>query len=63
MLVVREFLQRAEDDVLEHVLTQRELESLRFGYRERVTDMQLPHIGELPRVLPAIFAGAAGRAA
>jgi 2,4-dienoyl-CoA reductase-like NADH-dependent reductase (Old Yellow Enzyme family) len=59
---VREFLTRAEDEVLEHVLSQRELESLRFGYRERVTDAHLPHIKELPQVLPTIFAEAAARA-
>jgi len=59
---VREFLQTAEDDVLDHVLNQRELEALRFGYRERVTDTQLPHIRELPQVLPPIFADAAARA-
>jgi 2,4-dienoyl-CoA reductase-like NADH-dependent reductase (Old Yellow Enzyme family) len=59
---VREFLQTAEDEVLEHVLNERELESLRFGYRERVTDTHLPHIKELPQVLPAIFADAAARA-
>jgi len=59
---VREFLQTAEDEVLEHVLNERELEALRFGYRERVTDTQLPHIKELPEVLPAIFADAAARA-
>ena len=59
---VREFLQNAEDEVLEHVLNERELESLRFGYRERVTDTHLPHIKILPEVLPAIFADAAERA-
>jgi dimethylglycine catabolism A len=59
---VREFLRTAEDDVLDHVLNERELEALRFGYRERVTDMHLPHIKELPQVLPAIFAEAAARA-
>ena len=48
--------------MLEHVLDERELESLRFGYRERVTDTHLPHISELPQVLPGIFADAAGRA-
>src|SRR5581483_9881426 len=32
------------------------------GYRERVTDLHLPHIRELPRVLPDLFAGAAERA-
>lgn len=59
---VREFLIRAEDEVIEHVLTQRELESLRFGYRERVTDTQLDHVRQLPEVLPEIFAAAATRA-
>jgi 2,4-dienoyl-CoA reductase-like NADH-dependent reductase (Old Yellow Enzyme family) len=59
---VREFLQQAEDEVREHVLSARELESLRFGYRERVTDTHLSHIKELPQVLPAIFADAAARA-
>jgi 2,4-dienoyl-CoA reductase-like NADH-dependent reductase (Old Yellow Enzyme family) len=59
---VREFLKHAEDEVLEHVLSERELESLRFGYRERVTDTHLPHIKELPQVLPGIFAAAAARA-
>ncbi len=59
---VREFLNAAPDDVLERVLDERELESLRFGYREHVTDMHLPHIRELPQVLPNIFADAARRA-
>src|SRR5438876_4415953 len=59
---VREFLQSAGDETIEHVLSARELESLRFGYRERVTDTHLPHIRELPGVLPAIFAEAARRA-
>ncbi|HYX29304.1 MAG TPA: NADH:flavin oxidoreductase [Pyrinomonadaceae bacterium] len=59
---VRAFLAGAETDVIEHVLDDRELESLRFGYRERVTDTQLAHIKELPQVLPKIFADAAARA-
>jgi 2,4-dienoyl-CoA reductase-like NADH-dependent reductase (Old Yellow Enzyme family) len=58
----REFLKQASDDVLDNVLDARELESLRFGYRERVTDTHLPHINELPQVLPGIFAEAAQRA-
>src|SRR4030095_11266915 len=49
-------------ELLERVLNERELESLRYGYRERVTDVDLPHIRDLPRVLPGIFAEAAGRA-
>jgi 2,4-dienoyl-CoA reductase-like NADH-dependent reductase (Old Yellow Enzyme family) len=59
---VREFLKQASDEVLDNVLDARELESLRFGYRERVTDTHLPHIIELPQVLPGIFADAAQRA-
>lgn len=55
------FLENAPEEVLERVLSARELESLRFGYRERVTDMHLPHVRELPRVLPDIFAAAARR--
>ena len=58
----REFLKQASDDVLDNVLDERELESLRFGYRERVTDTHLPHIKQLPQVLPGIFADAAQRA-
>ncbi len=46
----------------ETVLTARELEDLERGYRERVTDTQLPHIRELPEVLPPLFAAAAARA-
>ncbi|HEX3253782.1 MAG TPA: NADH:flavin oxidoreductase [Pyrinomonadaceae bacterium] len=59
---VREFLQNANDEVVAAVLNPRELEALQFGYRERVTDMHLQHIRELPRELPAIFAAAAERA-
>jgi len=33
-----------------------------FGLRERVTDVELPHIRELPQTLPPIFAAAARRA-
>jgi len=59
---VRSFLKDAPDQVVERVLNERELESLRFGYRERVTDTHLPHVRELPQVLPPIFAEAARRA-
>ena len=58
----REFLTQASDAVLDNVLDARELESLRFGYRERVTDTHLAHVKELPQVLPGIFADAAQRA-
>src|SRR5205085_1076844 len=38
---IREFLFNAEDELIEQVLDARELEALRFGYRERVNDTQL----------------------
>lgn len=59
---VRSALAEMDDAALAAVLDERELESLRFGYRERVGDMHLPHIRELPEVLPGLFAGAAARA-
>jgi len=59
---VRSFLETAEDALLESVLSPRELEALKFGYRERVTDTQLDHIKRLPQELPEIFAAAAERA-
>ena len=59
---VREFLKSSSDGLLDQVLSSRELEALRFGYRERVTDTDLNHIRELPRELPGIFSAAADRA-
>ncbi|MFL6273594.1 MAG: NADH:flavin oxidoreductase [Blastocatellia bacterium] len=59
---IRRLLIDAPDELIEQVLDERELESLRYGYRERVTDMDLPHIRKLPDVLPDIFAAAAIRA-
>jgi dimethylglycine catabolism A len=59
---VRTFLTTASEEVIERVLDERELESYRFGYRERVTDTDLQHVKELPQVLPDIFADAAMRA-
>jgi 2,4-dienoyl-CoA reductase-like NADH-dependent reductase (Old Yellow Enzyme family) len=59
---LRGFLQNASDEVIEAVLRPRELEALRFGYRERVTDTHLKHIRDLPGELPGIFAAAASRA-
>src|SRR6266700_3452825 len=59
---VRAFLKDASAGMIERILDERELESLRFGYRERVTDTELAHIRELPRVLPGNFADAAERA-
>jgi 2,4-dienoyl-CoA reductase-like NADH-dependent reductase (Old Yellow Enzyme family) len=50
------------EDELADVLSRREREDLERGYRERVTDTDLPHIKELPRMLPGLFADAADRA-
>lgn len=43
-------------------LDPREQEALFRGYRERVTDLHLPHVRDLPEVLPGLFAAAARRA-
>ncbi|MCE9574222.1 MAG: NADH:flavin oxidoreductase [Deltaproteobacteria bacterium] len=59
---VRAALARLDDAALREVLSHREVEDLDFGYRERVTDTHLPHIRELPQVLPGLFADAADRA-
>ena len=59
---VRGRLAGAERPLIEAVLTPREMESLDYGYRERVDDVHLPHIRDLPRVLPGLFAEAARRA-
>ena len=55
-------LKCAPEDFLDRVMDERELESLRYGYRERVTDMHLAHVRDLPEALPEIFASAARRA-
>jgi 2,4-dienoyl-CoA reductase-like NADH-dependent reductase (Old Yellow Enzyme family) len=59
---IRESLVRLAESDWPRYLDQRELENLQFGDRERVTDIWLPHIRELPQVLPGLFAGAARRA-
>ena len=59
---VRERLLRLTDDELREVLDDREWESLQFGLRERVTDLHLPHVRDLPRTLPPLFVAAAARA-
>jgi 2,4-dienoyl-CoA reductase-like NADH-dependent reductase (Old Yellow Enzyme family) len=59
---VRAGLAEADRALVAAVLTARELESLDYGYRERVGDLHLPHVRALPRVLPGLFAEAARRA-
>ena len=59
---VRAHLASLPDSELGKVLDARELESLRMGYRERVTDMYLSHVRDLPKIMPDLFAQAARRA-
>lgn len=59
---VRSALAAQTPEQLQSILTPRELDSLRNGARERVTDTHLDHIRDLPRVLPELFAAAARRA-
>jgi len=59
---VRARLAAMNDEDIACVLTPREFESYQFGDRERVTDTHLPHIRDLPLVLPGLFADAAARA-
>jgi len=61
-LTIRAKLSQLSDDELESVLSPTELEALRFGYRERVTDMHIPAIAQLPQTLPGQFAQAGVRA-
>jgi dimethylglycine catabolism A len=59
---VRRTLAELDDPGLDRVLSAAELEALRFGARERVTDMELESIRLLPQQLPEVFAAAARRA-
>lgn len=60
---LREALVAMDDAALERLLPARQLEALRFGLRERVTDTHLPHVASLPQTLPPLFAAAARRCA
>jgi dimethylglycine catabolism A len=59
---LREALARMPRARLAQVLSERELEALDYGQRERVTDVELPQIRDLPFELPELFARAAARA-
>jgi len=59
---LRAALAAMPDAELESILDEREIEALRRGYRERVTDTDMPHIRDLPLQLPPLFAAAARRA-
>ena len=59
---VRERLHELDPEALQAVLSAKEWEDMQYGYRERVTDTQVPAIAELPQTLPGLFARAASRA-
>jgi len=59
---VREKLAMLSDEKIANILSPREMEALRFGQRERVTDVELPQIRDLPLMLPDLFSAAALRA-
>jgi 2,4-dienoyl-CoA reductase-like NADH-dependent reductase (Old Yellow Enzyme family) len=59
---VRAWLASLAAEEAAKVLDARELDSLEFGARERVTDTHLDHIRDLPVQLPTLFANAARRA-
>jgi len=59
---VRAQLQQCDDDALRELLTAREFRDYAWGYREEVNDLHLPHIRDLPTVLPDLFASATARA-
>ena len=59
---LRARLAAADDDRLRAILDERTWESYAMGHRERVTDVHLPHVRDLPRTLPGLFAAAAVRA-
>jgi 2,4-dienoyl-CoA reductase-like NADH-dependent reductase (Old Yellow Enzyme family) len=59
---VRGWLSSLSAEEVAQVLDARELESLEYGARERVTDMHLDHVRGLPVQLPPLFADAARRA-
>ncbi|WP_447763475.1 oxidoreductase [Sphingopyxis panaciterrae] len=59
---VRAALAAMPDAQLREILSARDWESMTQGFRERVTDVERPHVAALPQVLPGLFADAAARA-
>lgn len=59
---IRAKLPELTDEALGKALSEREYEAYAQGYRERVTDLHLDHIRQLPQTLPGLFAAAAKRA-
>ncbi len=59
---LRRKLRALPEATLASLLSPRDRESMTMGARERVTDVHLPHVRDLPRTLPPLFAAAAQRA-
>ena len=59
---LRQMLHDMDDQALAPILGPREMQSLQFGYRESVNDMDNDEICALPERLPELFALAAARA-
>ena len=59
---IRVKLDELTDEALQQALSSREYEAYSRGYRERVTDVHLDHIRDLPQALPELFSAAAKRA-
>jgi 2,4-dienoyl-CoA reductase-like NADH-dependent reductase (Old Yellow Enzyme family) len=59
---LRDKLIAMSDAELQTILLPRDWEAMTMGHRERVTDVGLPHIANLPQTLPDLFAAAAQRA-
>lgn len=58
---IRRHLVAQDDATLARLLSPRDFEAMTRGHRERVTDVHLPHVRDLPRTLPPLFAEAAAR--
>ncbi len=59
---LREYLTELDDTSLEQILNESTWRDYAYGYREGVNDTHLPHVANLPDVLPDLFASAARRA-
>ncbi|MFO0684420.1 MAG: NADH:flavin oxidoreductase [Sandaracinus sp.] len=60
-VALRAHLVAQDDATLARLLSPRDFESMTRGHRERVTDVHLAHVRDLPRTLPPLFADAALR--
>ena len=59
---LREALLSLTDEQLRLLLSAQQWRDFTMGYREQVSDEHLPHVRELPQVLPGLFSRAALRA-